>query len=111
MGSGTIDYKKLPEQKKVFGDKYFFIRPLNLGIKDTYKAFIVRPPQNKDDFDVKLSIEGEFNYYPNGNAERYTETKKEYKDEIVKFVYFENEINEFPEDVREDIKRYCNSSI
>ena len=31
MGSGTIDYKSLPEQKKVFGDKYFFIRPLNLA--------------------------------------------------------------------------------
>lgn len=111
MGSGTIDFKKIPEQKNVFGDKYFFIRPLNLGVKNIFKAFIVRPPQSKDEPDYTLSIEGEFGYYPNGNSERYREIKKEYEDEIVKFVYYKNELNEFPHELREEIKNYCHCAI
>ena len=112
MGSGTIDYKKLPEQKKVFGDKYFFIRPLNLGMKETYKAFIVRPSQTKDDPDSVLSIEGEFCYYPNGgNSKRFSEVKSEFEDELVKFVYYENELSSFPNHIREEVKAYCNFAI
>lgn len=111
MATGSMDYKKLPEKKKVFGDKYFFIRPLNLGAKDTFKAFIVRPPQVKDEPDSVLSIEGECCYYPKGNSERYSEIKKEYKDEIVKFVYYKKELDSFPEHIREEIKTYCSSAI
>ena len=111
MGSGTINYKKLPEKKKVFGDKYFFIRPLNLGLDKTYYAFIVRPPQSKDETDFKLCIEGEFNWYPDGNTQRYKEIKEEYEEQIVKFVYYKDELNDFPANMIEDIKQYCNFAI
>ena len=108
MGAGTIDYKNLPEQKKVYGDKNFFISPLTLGIKKQYKAFIIRPSQTKNEPDFLLSIEGEFSM---SGAEHLKEVKNEYENETVKFVYYEDELKDFPVHIQEDIKTYCNFAI
>lgn len=106
MGSGTISYKKLQEKKKVYGNKDFFIRPLNLGLDVEYKAFIIRPSaEGQKDFFI--DIEGEFNI----GAGRFKETKEEYKNEEVLFVYYKSEINLFSEKIREDVINFCDKMI
>lgn len=100
MGAGTRDFKKIPTKKTIYGNSEFFLRPLTLGLGETYESFIIRPPMNEG---YKLCIEGEFGV----GESQFRDYKKAYKEKIVHFAYYESELLEFNSSIRKEIVSHC----
>ncbi len=109
MGKGTIAYKGMPKNNKIYGDGKFFIRPFYDYAEDNQTrisgTLYIRPVTDEklQKEGYKFCIEGEFDF----GVEALKEEKKEVIGMKIKYDYYEEDLIHFTDKEFKRVKKFC----